>query len=364
MPASINAVRNTVLAIANKNNYGYISPQDFNLYAKQAQMDMFEDYFYQYNNWINRENNRTSGTGYADIIKGLEEVIDTFSEQVFLSLLNPFNVPNVPSGLSGSNVYQLPDDYYLINKLYRYPTLRVSSATTNTVPNSTILVDNTQNFFNNGVQPGDIVVNTSATGTAPYPAMGTPGDPAPGLQGWVVGIGQSASPAGSSLLLSTQLFVDPAGLGGEGYQIYDSKNIVEVERVSQRKIFNLTSSNLTCPTEQYPCYVLDGNLISVYPTIWDANNDPYDAGYQMGRCDVKAQYIRYPRDPNWTFAVLQGGEPLFDQSQPDFQQFELPSSDEPALIAKICQYVGIEIREADVLNFGTNEEALDMKETS
>ena len=41
----INDVRNTVLAIANKNNYGYISPQDFNLYAKQAQLDMFEDYF-------------------------------------------------------------------------------------------------------------------------------------------------------------------------------------------------------------------------------------------------------------------------------------------------------------------------------
>ena len=68
----INEVRNTVLAIANKNNYGYISPQDFNLYAQQAQMDMYEDYFYQYNNWINRENARSSGTGYADIVKGLD----------------------------------------------------------------------------------------------------------------------------------------------------------------------------------------------------------------------------------------------------------------------------------------------------
>mgnify|MGYP003124891328 FL=1 len=79
MPASINDVRNTVLAIANKNNYGYISPQDFNLYAKQAQTDMFEDYFYQYNHFINKENNRVSGTEYANIVKGLEEVIDSFS---------------------------------------------------------------------------------------------------------------------------------------------------------------------------------------------------------------------------------------------------------------------------------------------
>ena len=73
----INSVRNTVLAIANKNNYGYISPQDFNLYAQQAQMDLFEDYFYQYNAWTNKENQRLSGTEYADIVKGLVEVIDS-----------------------------------------------------------------------------------------------------------------------------------------------------------------------------------------------------------------------------------------------------------------------------------------------
>ena len=60
----INSVRNTVLAILNKNNYGYISPQDFNLYAKQAQLDLFEDYFYQYNYQVNKENARQSGTGY------------------------------------------------------------------------------------------------------------------------------------------------------------------------------------------------------------------------------------------------------------------------------------------------------------
>ena len=44
----IDSVRNTVLAILNKNNYGYITPADFNLYAKQAQRDIFEEYFYSY----------------------------------------------------------------------------------------------------------------------------------------------------------------------------------------------------------------------------------------------------------------------------------------------------------------------------
>lgn len=75
----INTVRNTVLSVLNKNNYGYLSPSDFNLFAKQAQLDIFESYFYQYNYQINKENSRVSGTGIADIRKGIEEAIDTFS---------------------------------------------------------------------------------------------------------------------------------------------------------------------------------------------------------------------------------------------------------------------------------------------
>ena len=55
---------------------------------------------------------------------------------------------------------------------------------------------------------------------------------------------------------------------------------------------------------------------------------------------------------------------MYDPTQPDFQDFELPESDEPTLVAKICQYVGIEIREADVYNFGSKEEQQEIKETS
>ena len=107
MASIINTVRATVLSIANKNNYGYITPSDFNLYAKQAQLDLFEDYFYQYNNWIVKQNARVSGSGYADIVKGLVEVVDSFSEtSQFTPVLNQFDLPN---------------NYYLVNKIYFIP---------------------------------------------------------------------------------------------------------------------------------------------------------------------------------------------------------------------------------------------------
>ena len=124
----INSVRQTVMSVLNKNNYGYISPSDFNLFAKQAQLDLFEDYFYSYNYQINKENARKSGTGYADITKGLEEVIDTFSETLPLtqSVVNT-NGYFLPSLLTTNN------DYYLINKMLINNKVITSGTTTSNV---------------------------------------------------------------------------------------------------------------------------------------------------------------------------------------------------------------------------------------
>jgi hypothetical protein len=74
----INSVRNTVLSVLNKNNYGYISPSDFNLFAQQAQMEVYEEYFSNFNKATNFENSRQSGTDYADLVKPLAEALDYF----------------------------------------------------------------------------------------------------------------------------------------------------------------------------------------------------------------------------------------------------------------------------------------------
>jgi len=85
----INSVRNTVLSVLNKNNYGYISPSDFNLFAKQAQMEIFEEYFSEYNKIINMENARMSGTDYADLRKAVEEAVETFIVTSTLTQVTP-----------------------------------------------------------------------------------------------------------------------------------------------------------------------------------------------------------------------------------------------------------------------------------
>ena len=46
---NIDTVYQTVQALANKEQRGYMTPQEFNLFANQAQQDMFEQYFYDWN---------------------------------------------------------------------------------------------------------------------------------------------------------------------------------------------------------------------------------------------------------------------------------------------------------------------------
>ena len=45
MAVNIDTVYQRVLAIANKEQRGYITPQEFNLLANQAQLVIFEQYF-------------------------------------------------------------------------------------------------------------------------------------------------------------------------------------------------------------------------------------------------------------------------------------------------------------------------------
>jgi hypothetical protein len=98
---SINDVRETVLAICNKNNYGYISPDDFNLYAKQAQLEVFNEYMSKYNYYINLENNHTSGSDLADLAEAARESIEVFIDSdtlVFNAVFGSVSTFDAPSG--------------------------------------------------------------------------------------------------------------------------------------------------------------------------------------------------------------------------------------------------------------------------
>ena len=306
----INSVRNTVLSILNKNNYGYISPSDFNLFAKQAQLDIFDDYFYSYNYQIQKENARQSGTGYADIKRSYEEVIEFFSETKYLTH-NANNTFFLPAQLYTG------DDYYLINKVLGYETTVTSGTSTAVAVNN--LEDSNADFIADGVQVGDIVFNLRPV--APSYATVT----------------QVLS--GNILGLSEDIFtVVPSN-----YIIFKPKQN-ELEKVTQGKITMLNNSTLTAPNRLFPAYTQEGSILTTHPSTLTEG--------------IMCQYIRYPKDPKWTYITLTNGEPMFDSSQADFQDFELAVDDQVGLVNKILQYAGMSIREVQAVQFGKAEEQM------
>ena len=75
MAVSIDTVYQRVLAFANKEQRGYITPQDFNLFASQVQMEILEQYFYDINQFGRALGNTTE---HSDMLSEINEKVAIF----------------------------------------------------------------------------------------------------------------------------------------------------------------------------------------------------------------------------------------------------------------------------------------------
>ena len=97
MAVSIDTVYQKVLAILNKEQRGYVTPQEFNLFANRAQLDLFEQYFYDINQFGRMHGNDTE---YSDMLNILNEKINIFETTASLTYnTDHFNLP--------ANIYRL-----------------------------------------------------------------------------------------------------------------------------------------------------------------------------------------------------------------------------------------------------------------
>jgi len=204
----------------------------------------------------------------------------------------------------------------MINKVLCYPTILASGANTNVVLNS--LVDTSAQFLSLGIVPGDVVVNKST-----------------GLTALVTAVASNIS-----LNITSNIFLS----SGNQYAIIDKSVFKEADKATQSRISMLLNSNLTAPNTLFPVFTLESDKLTIYPSTIST----------LGQ--VEAQYFRLPKDPKWTYVSLVGGAPVFDQTQPDYQDFEIPAEDEYKLVVKILQYCGVSIREGDVVQYGMGQE--------
>ena len=99
---NVDTVYQRVLAIANKEQRGYITPLEFNLLANQAQLEIFESYFVELNQALAMPGNESE---YSDIVKTLNEKISIFKKY------------DASLTYSGGH-FEYPSDMYKLGTLY------------------------------------------------------------------------------------------------------------------------------------------------------------------------------------------------------------------------------------------------------
>jgi hypothetical protein len=196
MAVSVDTVYQRVLAIANKEQRGYITPQEFNLFANQAQLDVFEQYFYDINQF-----NRVPGndTEYSNMLDLLNEKISIFQKYQQSISLDSSAIGTLPSDvyrlgtvmytgatypieldeISQSDVLDLEKSALTRAKLSRpyytrqtkttikiYPSILSSSTAVvnGTISGATALIVDGQSS-NRSITVGDTVTGTGVSGT-------------------------------------------------------------------------------------------------------------------------------------------------------------------------------------------------------
>jgi len=106
---NIDTVYQRVLTLANKEQRGYITPQEFNLFANQAQMEIFEQYFYDLSQGRRLQGNQTV---FSDIEDMLEEKMQIFEVSHGPNAINSY----VAAGGGGINK-RVPTEFYRIHRI-------------------------------------------------------------------------------------------------------------------------------------------------------------------------------------------------------------------------------------------------------
>jgi len=93
MPINVDTVYQTVQALANKEQRGYLTPQEFNLFAIQAQRDIFEQYFYDLNAF------RQARPEQHTVADSVQTIMDKLRNTTGTNVTNTANVGNLGTTL-------------------------------------------------------------------------------------------------------------------------------------------------------------------------------------------------------------------------------------------------------------------------
>jgi hypothetical protein len=130
---NIDTVYQRVLALANKEQRGYITPQEFNLFANQAQLEILDQYFYDRNQFNRLKGNDTSHSDMIDLLEEKIGFLETTTNSTCVNCLGH----NLPLGLYHLNtVFDRTYNYTLEKTTHKEYLNRTSTGSTLLTPNN------------------------------------------------------------------------------------------------------------------------------------------------------------------------------------------------------------------------------------
>ena len=328
MAININGVYKTVLSVLNKEQRGYITPDEFNKISKQVQLALLDQALMKYNKDINSESLSMNAEGYGDVVQGTQEKIDEFYKTGTLASYS-------------SGVGTLPTDIYKI--------IEVNTSNTNieqvdknrwSYVNSTPMLTPTSDFpiyYKTSTQL-NILPNTTSNPTVSY--IKVPKDPR-----W----GYSINSTYGTNIYDDRLYVD-GGLITDLTLTLPGANVTASGNGTTDALATTTSGSGT------------GATVKVTST---GNSDPITSatvvaagsGYATGDTITVTKTLM---DSDGSIGTTGGNlvitlvaSNIYNNNTYGSCDFELHKSEEPNLILGVLSYAGVTLKDPAVTQLTT-----------
>ena len=397
MAVSINEVYKRVLAIANKEQRGHITPLEFNNLATQVQLEIFESYFYDINFSSKTPGNSTE---HSDVLHILEEKIAPFrvNDQSLFSATELVTTSTFAGGIGGWNVSggsgnntnpsvvtnannnYVPslkiindgsdDDPYVqltvalaMNKKFRF-SVEVSYANDPDANDSAgmfFLLSNASDSTD-GYHSGNTTVKTGDVFTFDFETLDVLGSVGTGNNAnYTLRVGLNETGADNTEIHFSKISIrqiDNQTLASDVYRLgevtYQRTGVdtypIPVDEVDKKEMTLYNLSPLARPTQTNPAYYRSSsNSISLFPT-------------PSSGTEVKYSYVKKPTTPKWAYTLVLNPGSSIQQQNPSLEykpqwdpvdtvDFELHESEETKVVMKILELAGVVNKEPDMVQY-------------
>ena len=296
MAINVDKVYKTVLLIINKEQRGYLTPDEFNKIATQVQLEIFESYFETLNQQMRLPQNESE---YGDRYKTVQEKIDIF---------RVLGTGTYTAVAGGEDYFTTPTTSGVASGTQTFATVNGQTAYTLTT------ITQAQ------VETSTVVVKLDGVDYANY-----------NITGGVFNLTAGAIAAGSTLVITLY----PENFYKLGTVLY--KTDKEVQAIQRNELAQMNMSTLTKPSDYFPVYVYEGEKIIVYPQNIVAN--------------ISVTYLRKPTDVSWNFT--NNNYYVWDPSSS--VNFELDVSEQSTVILEILKYAGVTIKDPMIVQAASQE---------